>query len=80
MFGDRISYSSTKKKDTSDVYNAEVDRVVTEILQESFERVELLLQTKDKELRRLSKYLFQHDYLDADEMDKIIRNKSLSKD
>jgi hypothetical protein len=43
MFGDRISYSSTKKKDTSDVYNAEVDRVVTEILQESFERVELLL-------------------------------------
>lgn len=32
MFGDRISYSSTEKNNCSDAYNAEVDRVVKEIL------------------------------------------------
>lgn len=35
---------------------------------------------KDKELRRLSKALYQQDYLDADEMDRIIRGKSLDKE
>merc|ERR1711865_1114220 len=39
MFGDRISYSSTEKNNCSDAYNAEVDRVVKEILDESFTRV-----------------------------------------
>lgn len=29
------------------------------------------------ELRRLSKHLYQHDYLDADEMDRIIRGEGL---
>jgi len=43
MFGDRISYSSTEKNNCSDAYNAEVDRVVKEILDESFIRVQLLL-------------------------------------
>jgi len=33
--------------------------------------------TKDRELRRLSKYLYQHDYLDANEMDKIIKGEGL---
>lgn len=80
MFGEEIGYSSTQKKESSDVYNADVDRVVKEILDQSFERVSLLLTTKDKELRRLSKYLYQHDYLDADEMDKIIRNKSMNEE
>ena len=36
--------------------------------------------TKDVELRRLSKYLYQHDYLDAEEMDKIIRGEPLGEE
>lgn len=36
-----------------------------------------LLTTKDKELRELSKQMFLHDYLDADEMDRIISGKGL---
>lgn len=72
MFGEDISFISSGSKDTSDAYNADVDRVVKKILDESFERVSLLLTKKEKELRRLSKYLYQHDYLDADEMDRII--------
>jgi len=39
-----------------------------------------VLQTKDKELRRLSKALYQQDYLNADEMDKIIRGVGLGKE
>jgi ATP-dependent Zn protease len=72
MFGEEIGYNSTQAKESSDAYNADVDRVVKKILDESFERVSLLLTKKDKELRRLSKYLYQHDYLDSDEMERII--------
>lgn len=35
------------------------------------------MQAKDRELRNLSKHLYEHDYLNADEMDKIIRGKGL---
>lgn len=47
------------------------------ILDESFERVKKLLTEKDRELRELSKQLFMHDYLDADQMDRIISGKGL---
>ena len=92
MFGDRISYSSTSQKQTSEDYNGEVDAAVKKILdvskkvqtnnniQESFERVKSLLKAKDLELRRLSKALYEHDTLDADEMDRVIRGKGLDKD
>jgi len=46
-------------------------------LDESFARVAKLLTTKDKELRELSKQMYLHDYLDADEMDRIISGKGL---
>ena len=39
-----------------------------------------VLQTKDKELRRLSKALYEQDYLNADEIDKVIRNVGLGKE
>ena len=42
-------------------------------MDESFERVKNLLEKKDKELRRVSKELYEHDYLDADEIDRIIK-------
>jgi len=49
-------------------------------LDDSFERVKNLLTRQDKELRELSKQLYLHDYLDADEMDKIISGRGLDKD
>ena len=55
MFGEDVSYISRQKKDTSDTHNADVDREVQQILDESFARVAKLLTTKDKELRELSK-------------------------
>ena len=80
MFGDRISYNSTQQGQTSDEYNGEVDKAVKQILDESFERVKQLLETKDLELRRLSKALYEHDTLDAKEMDLVIRGKGLDKE
>ena len=77
MFGEDVSYISRQKKDTSDTHNADVDREVQQILDESFARVAKLLTTKDKELRELSKQMYLHDYLDADEMDRIISGKGL---
>jgi len=46
---------------------------VKKILDESHERVIKLLKSREKELRELSKGLFFYDYLDHDEMDKIIK-------
>ena len=39
-----------------------------------------MLETKDLELRRLSKALYEHDTLDAKEMDLVIRGKGLDKE
>ena len=49
-------------------------------MQESFERVAKLLISKDRELRRLSKALYEQDYLNAEEMDLVIRGKGLGKE
>ena len=49
-------------------------------MQESFDRVAKLLITKDRELRRLSKALYEQDYLNAEEMDLVIRGKGLGKE
>ena len=36
--------------------------------------------SKDKELRRLASYLYEHDILNADEMDKVIRGMGIDMD
>jgi hypothetical protein len=42
--------------------------------------VETLLLSRDKEMRRLSKYLYEQDTLNAEEMDRIIKGKGLDKE
>ena len=79
MFGD-VSYSVSNAQESSEEQNAKVDRAVKQILDESFERVKNLLIKKDKELRRLSKVLYEQDYLNADEMDRIIRGEGIGKE
>ena len=78
MYGDEVSFISRKKDDTSDDHNGKIDKEVQKILDDSFQRVSQLLTEKDKELRNLSKALFQYDYLDADEMDRIISGRGLT--
>ena len=55
MFGDDVSYISRDHKNTSDQHNADVDKKVQKILDDSFLRVEKILNEKDKELRELAK-------------------------
>lgn len=75
MYGDDVSFISRDKNDTSDEHNGQIDVAVQKILDDSFQRVSQLLTSKDRELRNLAKGLFLHDYLNADEMDKIISGK-----
>ena len=48
MFGEEVSYISKEKDKTSDKHNAEIDKEVQKILDESFERVRNLLISHDK--------------------------------
>lgn len=41
-------------------------------------RVSTLLTEKDAEMRRLSRYLYEHDYLNFEEMDLIIKGMKLT--
>lgn len=77
MYGDNVSFISKDKTKTSDVLNSKIDQEVQTILDESFERVKDILTTHDKQLRELAKQLYLHDYLDADEMDRIISGRGL---
>lgn len=77
MYGDDVSFISRPKDQTSDEHNGQIDVAVQRILDESYQRVKTLLTNKDKELRDLAKNLFLHDYLDADEMDRIISGRGL---
>jgi len=80
MFGDSTGYISTDPDETSEAYNTMVDLEVKKILEESSVRVTKLLTTKDKELREVAKNLYQYDYLNAEEIEQIIKGKSLKKE
>ena len=81
MFGEEgASFISAGKDDTSEEYNSMIDHKVKQILDESSTRVTKLLMEKEKQIRDLSKNLFMYDYLDADEIDTIMRGKQLDKE
>jgi len=80
MFGDTAGFLSADPNSTSEEYNAAVDLEVKRILEESKERVTKLIQSKEKELRDLSKNLYWFDYLDAEEMEQILKGKKLKKE
>lgn len=48
MFGEDASWISSEKDDTSEEYNARVDKTVKKILDESYDRVEKLLLSREK--------------------------------
>lgn len=43
-------------------------------------RVSALLTKRDAEIRRLAKYLYEHDYLNYEEMDQVIKGQKLTGD
>ena len=69
MFIDLVGFNKVQVNEASEEYNSLVDAAVKNILEESFVRVSNLLTVKDRELRNLSRALYQFDYLDASEMD-----------
>lgn len=80
MFGEEVGYLSTDKDENSEKYNSLVDSAVKKILDESYDRVVKLLQSKEREIRELSKNLYWYDYLDAEEMENIIKGKKIAKE
>jgi len=52
---------------------------VKQILEESKIRVTALLSSKEEELRNISRNLYWYDYLDSDEIDKVMKGKKLEK-
>lgn len=80
MFGEDAGFISIDQKDSSSEHNAMVDDKVKQILDESFERVKTLLHSKEREIRDLAKNLFWYDYLDYNEMEKIINGEELPKE
>ena len=80
MFGDDAGFASIDYKDASSDHNAMIDDNVKKILDESFERVTSLLRSKEKEIRALAKNLFWFDYLDHNEMEKVINGDELPKE
>ena len=73
MFGEDAGYISAPKDNLSEQHNAMVDLKVQQILKESKARVTELLSGKEKQMREMSVQLYKYDYLDSDEIEKIMK-------
>ena len=60
--------------------HGKVPQALVALLAAARARVEALLLRKGKELRALAKNLYWYDYLDAKEMDLVLKGKSLEKE
>lgn len=80
MYGEEVGYMSSSTEDLSEEMKAIIDKRVKRILQESEQRVEALLLGKGEQLRALAKNLYWYDYLDGNEMDLVLKGKTLDKE
>ena len=80
MFGEDVGYMSSETDELSEEMKAQIDAKVKQILEESEQRVEKLLNDKGPQLRELAKNLYWYDYLDAAEMASIFKGESIEKD
>lgn len=80
MYGEDVGYMSSSTDELSEDMKAIIDARVKRILEESERRVEALLLGKGEQLRALAKNLYWYDYLDAKEMDLVLRGKALDKE
>ena len=79
MWGPEAGFMSTDNNEVSQELNSVIDERVRQILKESAERVTKLLTKREIEVRDLSKNLFWFDYLDSDEIEKVIKKQKLDK-
>ena len=79
MFGEDTGYISTDKEKMSQERRAMIDEKVTQILADSKNRVTKLLQNKDTQVRDLAVNLYKYDYLNKEEIDKIMAGEKLEK-
>jgi ATP-dependent Zn protease len=63
MFGEELGYMSSDYDSLSEEMKAKIDSVVKKILNESEQRVQKLLLSKEGEIRELAKNLYLYDYL-----------------
>lgn len=80
MYGEEAGYISADKENLSEDHNAMIDKKVQEIVVESEERVRILLQSKERQMRNLSVDLYKYDYVDSDDINKIMNGKKLDKE
>lgn len=79
MFGEDAGYISASKKETSQDRLAMIDMKVKEILAESKARVTKMLTAKEKQVRDVSINLYKYDYINKEEIEKIMNGKKLDK-
>ena len=79
MFGEDAGYISEKKQKQSQERRAMIDAKVKEILDESKKRVTALLQKKERNVRDIAINLYKFDYLNQEEIEKIMKGKKLEK-
>ena len=79
MFGEDAGYISASKKETSQERLALIDMKVKEILAESKARVTKMLTAKERQVRDISVNLYKYDYINKEEIEKIMNGKKLEK-
>ena len=78
MYGEDCGYISTDGK-ISEQRKSKTDAKVKEILSESKARVTKLLQKHEKQVRDIAVNLYKYDYINQEEITKIMEGKSVDK-
>lgn len=79
MYGEDAGYISKDDSGLSDKHKGMVDHKVQQILRESKARVTALLQLKDRQVRDVAINLYKYDYLNQEEIQKIVDGRKLDK-
>ena len=79
MFGEDAGFVVAEKRESSEERLAMIDNKVQQILKESKERVSTLLKKKEREVRDITINLYKYDYLNQEDIQKLMDGKKLEK-
>lgn len=79
FFGETAGYISKCQKNASQERRALIDEKVQEILKESKDRCTALLLKNEKKVREVAINLYKYDYLNKEEVEKVMAGKKLDK-
>lgn len=80
MFRELTGLMSADKKKFSEERQAEIDEAIQKVTENSYRRVCKLVEEKREEFRRLAKALYYYDYLEAEEIGRVIKGEELKKE